>query len=84
MTIGVHGSYCSISVWATDRMMWHNDFAEFQMDRRTGANFIERPIEMPGQELHRPPTMPSTSAWLKLTLNYTKQLGRNSLDLIRI
>lgn len=75
MTIGplVYGSYCSISVWATDRMMWHNDFAEFQMDHRTGANFIEQPIEMPGQYHQRPPTMPSTSAWLKLTLNYTEQ-----------
>lgn len=46
-TIAVYGSYCSISVWAIQPTMWHNDFAEFQMDRRTGANFIERPIEMP-------------------------------------
>lgn len=52
-TIGVCGSYCSISVWAMQPTMWHNDFAEFQMDRRTGANFIERPIEMPGQERER-------------------------------
>lgn len=52
-TIGVCGSYCSISVWAMQPTMWHNDFAEFQMDRRTGANFIERPIEMPGQQRER-------------------------------
>lgn len=55
------------------------------MDRRTGANFIERPIEMPshGREGERERErgsitdcrQSSTSAWLKLTINYTAQQG---------